>query len=274
MAQVTGGKVTYTRRVQAAQFEPKEATVELAFAFSEGEKGFEDFLDQVASSAIIKVHTMIGVAPPPATKPKSDPLRPANPVPAEEIHGSTALDLTGRVDTMADAILKIEPERTKADLAAEKIAEVSDPVSQGRGAEATDPANLADGPAPRRKPGRPPKVAQPASDPAALSAPLEDTAGDKSDPAALDTGEAPQPSSAGATGSDPSSLGDVEDWEAQAPALTDAEVQAKIASTNTRIQNPTAIKQLIYKFAGDPPKTFRDIPAEVRPQFVKELDAL
>tara|TARA_R110000868_G_scaffold217532_1_gene467627 strand:- start:574 stop:1386 length:813 start_codon:yes stop_codon:yes gene_type:complete len=270
MAQVTGGKVTYTRRVQAAQFEPKEATVELAFAFSEGEKNFEDFLDQVANSAIGKVHAMIGVAQPAVTKPKSDPLRPANPVPAEEIHGigATTLDLTGRID-MGATMAAPEPERTKADLAAEKIAEVS------------DPANLADGPAPRRKPGRPPRVAQPVSDPAALSAPLEDTAGDKSDPAALgDTvvanGEAPLivGEVVEQAGSDPSSLGDVEDWEAEAPALTDAEVQAKIAATNTRIQNPTAIKQMIYKFAGDPPKTFRDIPAEVRPQFVKELEAL
>ena len=286
MAQVTGGKVTYLRRVQAAQFEPKEAAVELTFAYEEGEKGFEDFLDQVASAAIYKVHVMIGVE---AVRPAAP--RPSDGAPMKDVVLAGRIDIGGignlavgdtvklesaslSIDTMADAILKNpepapEPERTKADLAAEKIAEVS------------DPANIADGPAPRRKPGRPPKVAQPASDPAALSPPLEDTAAApvqqtdaNSDPAALDTGKAPQPASAGATGSDPSSLGDVEDWEAEAPALTDAEVQAKIAATNTRIQNPGAIKQMIYKFAGDPPKTFRDIPAEVRPQFVKELEAL
>lgn len=268
MAQVTGGKVTYLRRVQAAQFEPKEAAVELTFAYEEGEKGFGDFLDQVASAAIYKVHVMIGVE---TVEPAA--LRSSDGKPAKDVVLAGRIDMGGAVDTMADAILKNpepapEPERTKADLAAEKIAEVS------------DPANLADGPAPRRKPGRPPKVQN--ADPAALSTPFEDTAAAapvqqtdaNSDPAALDTGKAPQPTSAEATGSDPSSLGDVEDWEAEAPALTDAEVQAKIAATNTRIQNPGAIKQMIYKFAGDPPKTFRDIPAEVRPHFVKELEAL
>lgn len=283
MAQVTGGKVTYLRRVQAAQFEPEEAAVELTFAYEEGEKGFEDFLDQVAAAAIYKVHVMIGVeAVKPAAPPMRDP-RPSDGAPMKDVVLAGRIDMSGPNQGIANALkvqegalrdmdeatMGTEPERTKADLAAEKIAEVS------------DPANIADGPAPRRKPGRPPKVAQPASDPAALSTPLEDPAAAtvqqtdaNSDPAALDTGKAPQPTSAEATGSDPSSLGDVEDWEAEAPALTDAEVQAKIAATNTRIQNPGAIKQMIYKFAGDPPKTFRDIPAEVRPQFVKELEAL
>tara|TARA_R110000868_G_scaffold87586_1_gene244822 strand:+ start:206 stop:1093 length:888 start_codon:yes stop_codon:yes gene_type:complete len=295
MAQVTGGKVTYTRRVQAAQFEPKEATVELAFAFSDGEKNFEDFLDQVANSAITKVHTMIGIpAPRPAQSGSSalsdkvteGALSPdtSKAAPAEEIHGigATSLDLTGRID-MGATMATPEPEanategRTKADLAAEKIAEVSDPAA----IEAT-PA--------RKKPGRPPKVQN--QDPAALSTPSEETAG-TSDPAALGPSEASGSDTkipgaspgqggaaandagtpSGAAPSDPAAIG-VEDWEAVAPAPTDAEMQAKIASTNTRIQNPTAIKQLIYKFAGDPPKTFRDIPAEVRLQFVKELEAL
>jgi hypothetical protein len=267
MAQVTGGKVVYSRKVQAAQYEPKDATVELSFSIDEGERDYESFLDQVANAAVVKVHTMIGLAMPTLKASMEYQFTP----------NDGALPAEGTTDPS---------ERTKDDLAAEKIAEV------------TDPASIEPKPE-RKKPGRPPKVNKD-PDPAALS-PSGDTAEApaqadatvrsteaKPDPSVI-TAESPSgegggsgtitaddPAQSGARSdtTDPASLGGAEEWEATPPPLTDAEVLSAITRTNARVMQPEAIKQLVWKFAGNPPKTFRDIPLEVRPTFVAELEAL
>lgn len=60
---------------------------------------------------------------------------------------------------------------------------------------------------------------------------------------------------------------------AEAPPITDKDLVSEITVKNAALKNPTAIKQLIWKFAGNQ-KHAHDIPAAVRAQFVKELKAL
>ena len=254
MAQVTGGVVKYARKVQKAQFEPVDAAVELTFALDEGERDFEDALDQYANAAVQKVHVMLGIAAP---KPAPVAERPKD------------LDLSGRIQmtpavtkndgmTWAEHDATMAGERTKADLAAEKIAEVSDPASLE--------------PSPPKRKGRPPKNTN--SDPAAIdpspaaSAPAQQT--EAADPAAIDP-EPPSKEDGG--GSDPASLdGDV--FSAAAPGITDGELQAMIAAHNAKTQATQAIRELIGKYTGGPPKTFRDIPQEVRAKFREELESI
>ena len=61
--QITGGKVRFLRRIQAAQFEPKEAEVELTFTMAEGEI-LTTQLDQVAAQTQAKALEMVGLQPP------------------------------------------------------------------------------------------------------------------------------------------------------------------------------------------------------------------
>lgn len=59
-----------------------------------------------------------------------------------------------------------------------------------------------------------------------------------------------------------------------APEITDKEIVDKIGQVNGKINNPIEIKKLVGKFAGQPPKTYRDIPQDKRATFLKELLAL
>lgn len=65
MTQITGGRVTYGRTVQPAQYESKKMEAELTFAISEGD-GFEETFAHAAFLAIDKVHEVLGLARPKA----------------------------------------------------------------------------------------------------------------------------------------------------------------------------------------------------------------
>ena len=255
MAQVTGGVVKYARKVQKAQYEPIDAAVELTFALDEGERNFEEALDQYANEAVQKVLVMLGIAAPKPNYTVTDIGKVLDEVRAER---PKDLELSGRIDMGATTMAE-EPERTKADLAAEKIAEVSDPASLE--------------PAPKRR-GRPPKNNP---DPAAIDpspaagAPAQQT--EATDPAAIDPEPPSKEDGGGSATKDPAAL-DGAVFTAAAPEITDGELQAMIAGHNAKTQAVQAIRELIGKYTGGPPKTFRDIPQAVRAKFREELEAI
>lgn len=61
--QIMGGKVTYARTVQPAQYESKKAEVEISFTLSDGEE-MGDSLDRAGNWAMDKCHEMIGLKKP------------------------------------------------------------------------------------------------------------------------------------------------------------------------------------------------------------------
>jgi hypothetical protein len=60
MAQITGGKITYARTIQPAQYESKRAEVELTFVLAEGED-LGNTLDDVARKVKTKALQMVGL---------------------------------------------------------------------------------------------------------------------------------------------------------------------------------------------------------------------
>lgn len=73
--QITGGKVSFTRSVKPADYEKKEATVELSFNVSEGEGDAEAMLDHVAALAQGKALELVGLKKAePKPEPKPEPL--------------------------------------------------------------------------------------------------------------------------------------------------------------------------------------------------------
>lgn len=61
--QIMGGKVTYARTVQPAQYESKKAEVEISFTLSDGEE-MGDSLDRAGNWAMTKCHEMVGITKP------------------------------------------------------------------------------------------------------------------------------------------------------------------------------------------------------------------
>lgn len=61
--QIMGGKVTYARTVQPAQYESKKAEVEISFTLSDGEE-MGDSLDRAGNWAMQKCHEMVGITKP------------------------------------------------------------------------------------------------------------------------------------------------------------------------------------------------------------------
>lgn len=63
--------------------------------------------------------------------------------------------------------------------------------------------------------------------------------------------------------------------EADAPTeITDKDLLDVIGKVNGKTKNPIAIKAEISKFAGSPPKTYKDVPQEKRAAFLAALNAL
>ena len=58
--QITGGKISYSRTVQPAQYESKKAEVELAFVLDDGEE-LGDAQDDVEALVKNKALEMVGV---------------------------------------------------------------------------------------------------------------------------------------------------------------------------------------------------------------------
>ncbi len=72
---------------------------------------------------------------------------------------------------------------------------------------------------------------------------------------------------------DPAALEDDDLMGAAVEEITDAVLQDKITKRNQAIKNPQGIRGLIGQFVTHP-KGARDIPQELRADFLKKLDAL
>jgi hypothetical protein len=68
LAQIIGGSVKFGRKTAPAQYENKEAVVELSFSLAEGE-ALGTFLDDVGAQAQAKALEMVGLKPVEKTKP-------------------------------------------------------------------------------------------------------------------------------------------------------------------------------------------------------------
>lgn len=140
MAQITGGRVCYSRTVQPAQYESKKVEAELFFAVDEGEDHTAIF-SRAAAEAHGKVYEMLGIKP--ADKPAiSDKQRLAS----EKTGGDTGEVVTGKPTAE-------KPARTKK--TAPPPAKAEDPASMG------EPATTAPS-APGAAPAAPANPASPA----------------------------------------------------------------------------------------------------------------
>ncbi len=62
--------------------------------------------------------------------------------------------------------------------------------------------------------------------------------------------------------------------EAKLDPVTDAELGSATVAQNKRAQKPDAIRTLIAKYAGPPPKQARDIPQDKRHAYLEELKTI
>lgn len=65
-----------------------------------------------------------------------------------------------------------------------------------------------------------------------------------------------------------------EDWAAAAPEVTDVDLSTACNRTAKALSDNVPIRHLIAEFAGPPPKQLREIPQNLRAQFVARLDKL
>lgn len=86
----------------------------------------------------------------------------------------------------------------------------------------------------------------------------------------------PTPASTGGTTSSGGALDLPDDPTVGAAVVpvTDAVLMEKIMQKNAALMKPAAIRALVATYAGPAPKTARDVPAEKRPAFLLELEAL
>lgn len=128
--QITGGRVTFGRSVQPAQYETKKAEVEITFSFAEGEN-LEGKLDLAASIAQDKALEMVGLKKGPANVAGGVMSMAPGTYPGKEVEGTP-----------------LPPKaKTKADLEADKINEL---------AKATERKEE-----PKKTPKTPPKTEKP-----------------------------------------------------------------------------------------------------------------
>jgi hypothetical protein len=102
MSQITGGKVTYGRTVQPAQYESKKAEVEISFVIGEGED-IGDMLDRAAAMAEGKALELVGLR-----KAISPPVAAVSPQPTPKTNDSKTPD---ELKAMHAATMQVEPRR-------------------------------------------------------------------------------------------------------------------------------------------------------------------
>lgn len=260
MTQITGGKVVFSRKVQMAQYEPKEALAEIQFSVSEG-GDHQAILNLASATAVGQVERMLTgkgltvevvVTPggvtgggsaqplPPVTTPAEDagrrrgPGRPAKVAaapdagPTTEVRGTDPLPLT--------------PEQKPADL-------LGVGTAQTPAASSTSPpsdANLLGvGTTPASAPASSAETAPPAT--------------------------APTSAPANATG--PATVLDDSLFSAAPAVVTDKELMEAITAKNGTLQNPPKIRELIGRYVVAPGQA-REITPDKRGAFLAELAAL
>ena len=197
MAQITGGKVTFRRNVQPAQYEGREAIVEIGFAVDEG-------ATDAAAEAIVSHAGVLA---------KSKALE----LVASDKVTAPVTPVSGKADAA-----KPKP-RTKADLEKE---------AKAKGGAAPEDTGLE---LPEDKPqiSTSPEDRKPAEPDPDLDLPADG---------------------------------------AEAQPITDKELLDAVTKKNAAISKPKEIKALRAKFTQG--QSVKDIPADKRAEFLKELEAL
>ena len=93
--QITGGKVTYLRSVQPAQYESKKCEVEIVFTLGEGEV-LGNQLDIAAKAAVDKVHEVVGLKVVTGTAKVATTPKNPTPPPAQDPKADAAANMTAR----------------------------------------------------------------------------------------------------------------------------------------------------------------------------------
>ena len=253
---ITGGSVTFLKRVNRGNYEHEEASVKLDFAMNEDGTDHTTVLGRAQAEAKVGVLVQLGLM-----KAEVAPVAPlASSAPATASAQSTART-TGRGQTKAAAsAAKEEPDAAASD----------DPLAAA-----------------------PPSTSSPATDTAAAGTPAPSGVGDD-DPlastGAVASAAATQPASgvasAASTGDDP--LGSVSGLTASTPStddltaqreVSDNDLQTALAKKNEALikahgpQGTMKIRDLMGRFVA-PGKTVREIPQSDRASFLAQLEAL
>lgn len=207
---ITGGKVTFTRSIQPAQFETKKAEVEIVFTMAEGaslEAGQAE-LNAAAEMAQSKALEMLGLkkATPveTATVTVDDKAEKAAKAAAEK-EAKAAADKAAKAAAAELEKASKAATKTKADLEKEAVAKA------GGGAAVTDSAAVV-------------------TDAAAVTEQnISVSPEDRKDPAAIE---------------------DDSLFAAEPVSVTDAELRSKIMLKNEKLKNPLAIRQLVGKYVN------------------------
>lgn len=235
--QITGGRVTFERTVRPADFESKKAIVELSFS-NEDNQSIQEVLDVVGSMARNKALELVDLAPR-ATGAAGTTTKPAE---AKTTTAAPKKDAATVVD---------EPASTKGKTKADLEKEQATALAKSKDAKTTKPA----------KPPAAKKDAAEVVDEVPVNGNIS-TGGERVNP-----DEVVDENLFAATGDD----------EATVEAITDEQLMSKITRHNAKINNPTAIRQLIGTFfpAGERNgKQARDLPADKRAEFIEKLEKL
>ncbi len=145
----------------------------------------------------------------------------------------------------------------------------------------------ADAVAPKSRMGRPPNPANAARQPVvnekeiAAAKMAAEAAAKKAAPVADELDDTPAIST-GAERVDPAQaqaelnddLDDILGAAEEVKPITDKDLTDQVTRVNAKIKNATAIRQLVAKFAGAPPKQMKDIPQNKRAEFLEALNGL
>ena len=234
MAQVTGGKVSFSRKFQPEQYGSRGAEAEISFIVAEGEDLLQanEWFDRAGRMAQAKVMELVyAKAPVGAKAVTADLPAPTKTAVAEALVGSL--------------VVEADKAETKEQAAAKMNAKEAGPDSVDIKAKAKAAKALA---------------AIKAKE-AAAKAPAEDPFA----PAAISTGEARV--------SPDDDMDALLAEPAAEVALTPKDCKDAVIKKMAAINNPKAIKVVIGKYVSLP-QTITDIPVDKRAEFVAEIGAL
>ena len=254
---ITGGSVTFLKRVNRGNYEHEEASLKLDFAMNEDGTDHTTVLGRAQAEAKVGVLVQLGLM-----KAEVAPVAPLAPSAPATVSAQSTARTTGRGQTKAAAsAAKEEPDAAASD----------DPLAAA-----------------------PPSTFSPATDTAAAGTPAPSGVGDD-DPLASTGAVAPSPtatatdaaaSGVSTQGDDP--LGSVSGLTASTPStddltaqreVSDNDLQTALAKKNEALikahgpQGTMKIRDLMGRFVA-PGKTVREIPQSDRASFLAQLEAL
>lgn len=133
---ITGGTITYLRRVKTGDYEHAEMSAVINFSFMEGEENVDTFIDRISSSAQRRVHGALGL-PTPAAVPTAS--RTVAPPPAPHTSATPASPLLGTPGTKGKPGRPPSPATVaKREAEAKKAAEITEAIESPETAEAIE----------------------------------------------------------------------------------------------------------------------------------------